>query len=70
MLLTYTMKRICLEGDMAGHSRTWVVKCVAKGTSLLATKLFCFMLPVGLSGGPLNSAVRLNAVSVSRTITS
>ena len=64
------MKRICLVGWYAGHSKIWVVKWVANGTTLLATKVLRRWLPDVLRGGPLNSAVRLNAVRVSRTTTS
>lgn len=47
-----------------------MAKCVPNGTVLLDEKLFSLRFSVGLSGGPLNSAVRLNAVRVSRTTTS
>lgn len=68
--VTYTMNLICLLGLLFGHSSTCVVKCVANGTSRLATNVFSCLFPVGLSGGPSNSAVKLNAVSTSSTTTS
>lgn len=64
------MNRICFVLFILGQVRTWVVKCVAKGTILLATNVFLCWLPSGLSGGPVKRADRLKAVSVSRTMTS
>jgi hypothetical protein len=64
------MNLICFVGVIVLQVKTCAVKWVANGTSLLATNELRFWLPAGLSGGPLKSAVRLKAVSVSRTITS
>lgn len=47
-----------------------MVKWVANGTCLEATKVLEPVLYLRLRGGPLASAVKLKAVKVSRTMTS